>query len=138
MWFLQEMLKTIDLTHFWSKFSFMKGSVTPSFFAPNSFSTHMYIEVKRRISQSMADSKMTSYLNGNALGATGPQGPFNNYVDMIFTLFHYHRVNIFTTNNLFVTSKNETTNLKCCIKARQTFKTPLMVYYFLFITLKTF
>ena len=26
--------------------------------------------------------------------------------------------------NLFVTSKNETTNLKCCIKARDPFKTP--------------
>ena len=63
----------------------MKGSVTPSFFAPTSVSTYMYIEVKRRISQSMADSKMTSYLNGNALGATGPEGPFNHYEDMIFT-----------------------------------------------------
>ena len=47
--------------------------------------------------------------------------------------------------NLFVTSKNEITNspihqltnLKCCIKARESFKTPfLMVYYFLSITLK--
>ena len=45
--------------------------------------------------------------------------------------------------DLFVTSKNETTNspvhqftnLKCCIKARD-IQNLLMVYYFLFITLK--
>ena len=29
----------------------------------------------------------------------------------------------FESNNLFVTSKNETTNLKCCIMAREPFKT---------------
>ena len=43
--------------------------------------------------------------------------------------------------NLFMTSKNETTispiHEKCCIKAREPFKTPFsIVYFFLFITLK--
>ena len=60
----------------------------------------------------------------------------------IFFLTYSLRSN---NNNLFLTSKNETTNspihqftnIKYCTKAREPFKNPFsMVYYFLFITLK--